>query len=350
MKSLVNISLCFVILCGCIDPINFEIDSNNDGNIVIDALITDREGTSRVIVSKSIAYSDNSSNPSINKVRNAQVILNAGADQIIFSENGLGTYIPPSDFKAIEGIDYKLVIELSEGEKLESTVQRLVKNAGIDIVNKEYNFRSTLSKNNVEVSKGGVELFLDTDILEEDNKYYRWQFTGTYQIETKPYLSVVPPPPPCGTAPPPDCTCCICWVIEHENLIISDPNFISGKIKNVPIAFIENSEGRFQEKYHFNIDQFSITQEEHEFWKRIKNQKEQNSIFAQQVGEIPSNIHTVDKENSAVRGYFSVSSIVSASGYLTREDVPERVSVLPELIGTCLGFEGATNIKPPYWE
>ncbi|MEQ8926473.1 MAG: DUF4249 domain-containing protein [Fulvivirga sp.] len=358
MRSLTTISLSFILVTACIDPIDFETDSNADGNIVIDALITDKEESSRVIISKSVPYSEYVSNTTLSKMRNAHVVLSVGSNELIFREFEPGTYIPPADFKAIDGLEYKLTIELEDGKRYESDVNRLTNNADIETVRKDYTFRTTLSKNNVEVSKGGVELLLDTKIL-DDNKYYRWQFTGTYQIESKPEL-VTPVPPTCsGIDINPEtgidegtgiCTCCICWVTESENLILSDPSFRDGQIKNVPIAFIENSEGRFEKKYHYAIDQIAISQEEYEFWRAIKTQKEQGSLFAQQVGKIPSNINEVGSEQGNVLGYFSVASITSTSGYLTAADVPERISVLPTLIGTCLGFDGATNIKPPFWE
>ncbi|QSE97899.1 DUF4249 domain-containing protein [Fulvivirga lutea] len=361
--------LIFIILSSfwafqsCIDPINVDVEST-ESNLVVDALITDQEGPYNVKLSYSTGYFDNENTKAVIGA-DLNIVTNDGSI-IQLSESSSGNYLTPESFQGKIGSSYILNITLADGRSYKSTQETIQPNAGIDTLLFNYEVRSGLNDKNIEIEFDGINLFITTREIDE-NRFYRWRYESIYEIRTNPELrekkvdgGSVPDPPLCSgyivdnstgqvvlVGP---CTCCQCWVKNFSQKVkVSDPNFISGQIKNYNIDFLKDERGIFNYKYFIEIEQLSLTKGAHEFWSQIEQQQNQGSLFDQPTGRIKSNIESLNDPDEIVLGYFGVSSIKKKSGFITPQLFPIRTSPPDSVLDDCTKVIGSSNERPPFW-
>ena len=103
-----------LILCGCTERIDLQSRSDYHDYVSVEATLTDRpEDPQRITLSRTISYFHNEPQP---MVRGASVKVN----DVIFSEKEAGIYEAPEGYACEAGVEYKLRIQLSDGEKFEA--------------------------------------------------------------------------------------------------------------------------------------------------------------------------------------------------------------------------------------
>ena len=104
----------------------------------------------------------------------------------------------------------------------------------------------------------------------------------------------------------------ICYVSENSDgvLIKNTSLYSQAKVTKFPVLSISNETDRLKETYSILVNQYSLTEEEYDFWDRVQS-------ISQNVGNlyditpmaIAGNIRCITNPKETVLGYFSVSAV-----------------------------------------
>jgi hypothetical protein len=368
--------LCFLFLVfdSCIEPFAVTLPDNR-GYVVIDGLITDQPGPYTVRLFRPNSLNDQLT--TVNRIKGASLIIHDDLNNsVTLTEQASGSYETDSNFRGVPGRTYTLQVSISTEERYESLPQKLLPVGEIEHVYHEFvQVEDSTTANVAKEPKNGFTIFLDGNLAPEQNKFARWRTTGTYQILAFPsdrYVpdpespSIPPPliwePPPCsGIAPKPfvhllgPCTCCDCWISVYDTKpILSDAKFLNDDhVTGLELAFVPARKDYFTYKYHFTVEQMSITPEAYQFWLNIKKQEGTgNDLFQTPAGRALSNVRTVGDTQTPIIGLFGVSSVRSYSFYIDRSEVPYRLWDPDRFEDSCLKAANpslVTNKKPDFW-
>ena len=115
---------------------------------------------------------------------------------------------------------------------------------------------------------------------------------------------------------------------------------------------------RFTENFCFHISQFSISEEEFNYWNNIKDIVEINgSLFDPPPGTVIGNIRNVDNSNDIAVGYFSVASVIFLRDFINGDELGVSISPkcgrrgqIPFGCDDCLLINNSQTEVPEYWE
>lgn len=357
------------VVISCIEPVDIETDSSSSASLVINGLITDEPGPYKVELSLSTGFFDDDVS---SKVSNALVTIEDDLGQKHdLEESSPGIYLTSaSEVVGEVGRQYILTVELEDGRTFESSTERLNSNSGMSSIYSEYKTKAIRNDFNILDEKEGLDIFIDSNPRINNEVFYRWRWTGTYEFSASPELVTVTDhhqhqlarPLPCSGYVPvgpnlmhtldkekiSECTCCECWVEEFsQNVFIS--NYKSREIGSEKklIDFLEINNRRFAIKYHITVDQISLSRSGYEFWYAAQQQQSQSSIFATTLGSIPTNIKAINNTDK-VLGYFGASSIKKVSKFISQSEIPTPITADPYL-GSCKGLDNSTTTRPDFW-
>src|SRR5258706_568545 len=264
--SILYISL---FLNACVTP--FEINTPFQEQLVVEGMITDQSGPYLIKISKTVPISQQVYKSDF--VKGAQVVIkdDQGNSESL-TEKSSGNYFTQS-FQGMVGRVYSITITTTEGQIYQSIPEKLLPVGDFSNLHYEFVQKEPSNVNRQVTSSNGFNIYIDSDVLPEQEGRAWWRLTGTFEIFTYPRLQVdpeaigteivyLPDPPACSgyrvirgvltLNPNSTCTCCTCWVTHYnESPLISDPNFISNqKINNLNITFIEANVRNFYNKYY----------------------------------------------------------------------------------------------------
>lgn len=360
-----SFSSLILLINACLDEIKIGIPSNAD-HLVVDGVITDLPGPYTVTLSYSNDYFEpfNPTTADFNikdLVQKAKVsVIDDQGNEEIFEETSPGVYQSSAEgMRGQIGASYILKIELENGKKYESEAEIMPSNVGIKDHFIDYTSKKYLD-DGLEKTKDGLNISVIPNEFDGKYEFYRWRWEGTYEILTFPELKTknvmgqqVPDPPPCAFEFIPDdindvrCKCCICWVTEPSTSSIVSSKTL-GNSKTL-LRFLENSQGRLLGKYHFYVQQLSITKEAYEFWNIIKQQEESGSPFSVTNTEVPTNIISVEDKNEKVMGFFSAASVRDIAFYVDRSYLETQPALMDIFKNDCRVLKYSTNVKPIFW-
>jgi Domain of unknown function (DUF4249) len=212
-----------------------------------------------------------------------------------FSETKPGTYASdPAKFQGVIGRLYTLHITANLGtrQNYESFPMELKPVPAIDSV---YYERVVFSESNgTTAGQEGCQIFLDTHDPANECKFFRWEYSETWEFHL-PY-----------TVPN-----SVCWVSNNSDVINIKNTSIIGedRISRFPLILVTNQTDRLRVKYSLLVNQYSLTEDEYNYWEKLQNISEQvGGLYDIIPSAIPSNIYCVDDPNQKVLGYFSVSA------------------------------------------
>lgn len=388
----VKATLLFVLLIlndACLDRIDIAIPTIPLSDLVVDGLITDLPGPYTIKLSMPINL-DKTSVLGV-PVQGVKVTVsdNAGNSELL-TEKTPGVYTTsPSGLRGTVGRSYKLRLVTPAGTIVESTEETMLPVGDMDSLYYEYEERP----NTEGKPTSGFRVFVDGRGLADNSNFLRWRFTGQYAVVTEPgyhrestgncpECGCPAPPACCGCAlingtphlgyqsPGPNrapvfvigltCTCCNCWVTEHEKRpVIGSNKFVgSEKFPKVELAYVPVTYYTFYDKYKITAEQHSLTKTAFEYWQAIQTQKDAvNSLFQPVTGKFPTNLHDLaDKVN--VQGLFTASSVKQKKTVLNRSLIHVNLETPVNCDGrvgpmgeSCIkAFPNATSIKPADWD
>ena len=314
--NLSGVIIIAVILSGCIDPFYPKVQAY-ESLLVVDALVTDEDAPYYCRLSRSMKELNKA--PEMVKGATVKIIDDLGTINDLI-EISAGVYKSDSlKFRGEVGRSYKLYIRTKEGEEYESEPARMYEAPDIDslyfIKDSEINDEGELHE--------GIRIYSDSK-KPDDGRYFHWTYEEWWKFHV-PFPrrydfinenSIIP-----VSSPDP----VICWRHNRSNEIIigSAETDISGSSDKKSLLFIPSDKSdRLMIQYYIKVRQYSISEEEYEFWDHMKQINEAGGdIFDRQPFQIISNIHNINKSKERVLGYFKISSVRQASIYITRREI-----------------------------
>ncbi len=374
MKNSKLFCLIWIVLGSCIDPFTITLSGSQE-QLVVEGMITDQPGPYTVKLFRTKPINDQISNTL--EVKGATVVI-AGSDGIQekLIENGPGNYVTnPTGIRGVIGKTYILKITTAEQGMYESEPEKLVAVGDIRRLYHEFDLAESPKRTDHLSTKNGFNIYVDADVLPEQNGRIRWRTTKTFEIRTFPsqrlkYVStrgggtiLVPDPPVCSgwTYTTMDglvdakgkCDCCECWVTEYSSTpILSNQNFERDNMQlKVPVDFISASRRIFNQKCYIQIEQMSVSESVYGFWKKIDKQKKTASdLFQTPLPNTRGNIKAISPNAIPVLGIFSATCIKVKTMTINRSEIPYFVPTIDTIKDSCLGiYKVTTTQKPSFW-
>lgn len=291
------LSLFLILAGGCVSQFIPEV-SESQVLLVVEGLITDQPGVNTIKISKSVPLDQRYT---FRPLTNCAVTITDDAGNIyVLTEASDGTYKTDSaQFRGVVGRRYQLGIKVNDVAfsfgSYESIPMEMKAVPPIDSV--WYEKVPLRFFSNGVPQEEGCQIYLDTHDPEGKCKFYRWTFTETWQIS-------IPYPTPKN----------ICWTSENSDLIkIKTTNsLVEDRINSYPLLFISNNTDRLQTKYSILTQQYSLNEDEFDYWSRLRSISEENGgLYDVTPASINGNIFNVDDPYEQVLGFFSVSAVAS---------------------------------------
>lgn len=359
-----------IVLNGCVEPIDFEVPPAQL-QTVVEGMISDDPGPYVVKVSQGISLNADSLKPA--PVENVKIRLHDDQGNVEeFVETSPGVYMTGGIMQGQVGRTYHITLETPDGKTFQSEPERIDPVGEVEDIRYEFEAR-TVQNFFGETSADVFNIYVDADAGNVEEPYVRWRFKGTYKIVSHPELRMThnPPylpykdPPPCSgyvvvefilggkIEQVEDCTCCTCWVNQFETKPqLSDGQLISNKaFKNVKIAEVPVNNITFHDKYLVEVEQMSLSKTAFEFFKLIREQKENASdLFQPPSGEIKGNLKPLNSDEPVI-GLFWATSIKRKSIFIHRDEVPYPLTPITFFTDDCTTYyPHSFTEKPALWE
>jgi len=279
---------------GCITQFIPETEETQE-LLVVEGLITDQPGAYTVRLSKSQPLG---SYTEPEPVTGCQVRIEDNNNNIYsLHESGPGIYLTdPEIFQGIIGREYTLHIEArNAADKLYSYRSLPMEMKPVPPIDSVYYEKKIINDNDDNATPNeGCQVYLNTIDPEGLCKYFRWDFNETWEF-ILPY----------------DVDNQRCWATDYsdEINIKSTSALTENIIFQHPINFITTETDRLNVKYSMLINQYSISEDEFGYWKRLQNISDDvGGLYDLIPAAITGNVFCTDDPNETVLGYFSVSA------------------------------------------
>jgi hypothetical protein len=328
-----------LLTVGCIDPILIVMEEGV-GTLVVDGTVTDQPGPHVIKLSRSINF-DNTRVLRVYPVpeQNATVtVSNNHGVTVTAHEIQPGSY--QLDMQGVPGDTYELRIQTADGKNYVSEQETMEPVQDVERIEFELKFYDQLFINaNGNARVLSIDAFFIYAIVNdpsEHRNFYRWQSDGIFE-----FFSLTDNP-----------NIRQCWApvsrLESKIEIAADSH-MNGKMLRQLVCIVPYNRTT---QFLVNIQQQSLTERAHEFWKASQTQQTTTgSVFDPPPGLVRGNVFNATDAGETVLGFFGASSIYRTSILLERfRDagfVPPGypIAIRP---GDCRTHElGATNVKPP---
>jgi hypothetical protein len=314
--------LFLIAAASCIDPYTPNL-KNYNSLLVVEGLITNENSSYKIKLSRTTGQANSISE----KVADADVYIIDGSGVKTHLQNSGGGYYKTDStlFKGVVGQNYTLQILTGDGKEYKSGQSTMLPVADIDKV--YYEKGEEISGINGKISPG-LKIFLNSANTIGNNQYFRWTFEEVWKFKIpcpQRYICKMVLDKETYIFEQIDSVREYCWKRNlSEDLITNSilsggANFISGQ----EIQFIDPVlSDRLTQEYSILVKQYSVSQEEFDFWNNLKKAGEAGGdIFALQPFTVMSNIHNVNNNNERVLGYFEVSGVSQKRIFITAHEL-----------------------------
>lgn len=361
------------IVRGCIEPYDMKV--NDVGmTLVIDGMLTDREGNHRITLSQSTSYNA----PSFNPVSGCLVeVIDQNGSALVFGEGDPGIYERHIEQSfLVHGNEYMLRIEYN-GSSYESAFQELIPAAPVGRVYWEIEERETPDPG---FTLQGIQFYTDLEVPEGTARNYSWTLEETWEYHSTYHIKyfwdgyVVQPP---GFVPS---DLYYCWgsrVIPEIHTVttrvLSEP-----AIKGLKLHYVDNQSDRLKIRYSLLIRQYGLNEEAYQYWAQIRElSQETGGLYETQPSQIRGNMVNTEDPTDLMLGFFGVCGLDEKRIYVDEQFTffPENLNCTPYLPpwGLPKGFpkylvevnevfmmanfecfdctmHGGTTTKPEWWQ
>ncbi len=203
-----------------------------------------------------------------------------------FTEQRGGIYLSPDTFAGEAGRNYTLFIITNEGNKYQSSFEKLVQAPEISAIYNKFAIKPLGQK---AISTAGVQFFIDVEDDSQSTQFYRYEWTDAHQV-------VVPYPKkyettiiyPGGLADPiyildpfnTDVSECYRESRFDEVVLASSASNSNRELSEIPIKFSEASDFDVTTVYSIEVTQRAISAQAYSYYRKIELLNESNgSLF-----------------------------------------------------------------------
>lgn len=315
MKKLLII-ICFApLIITCKKPFTPVFNQSDRKYLVIEGIINGNDSTfirlsrTKKVDTSRIVFAET----------NAQVIAeNNTGESFPLTEIRNGTYaVGPLNLDVSH--QYRLRIKTSDGKEYLSDFVPLRNAPLIDSVG-------------FTAQSSGVKIYVNAHDDANSTRYYRWDFTETWQFHSK-YISGyfsngVDSIKPRLVAQQVH----TCFATDSSNnvTIVSTNKLVKDIVNHAPITFIPGSSEKIETKYTILVKQYALTSDAYEFWQMLqKNTENLGSIFDVLPSETQSNFHCLSDPNEVVVGYLSAGNVSTKRIFISADQLPHYTTQYP---------------------
>jgi hypothetical protein len=307
---LLSISFCIVIYIGCKKPYNPPAIQFDNKFLVIDGtLINSADSPSVFTLSRTIKLTDTTFSSAAERGATVSVDGSSG-ESYPFIEQAGGVY-KSNPLLLNSANKYRLKIITSSGDQYLSDFVEVQQAPPIDSITWQ--------------QQNDVMLYINTHDPSDNTKYYRWDFTETWQY-TAPLKSEL------GVEngliyyveDRPNDQKYNCWSTDNssEILVGSSIGLNQDVINRAPIGTVPQNSIKINVRYSILVKQYAITENAYQYFSILKKNTENlGSIFDAQPTQLIGNIHSVKNPSEVVIGYFTASSAQQKRIFINRDEV-----------------------------
>ena len=328
-------------------------------SLVIEGLITDQEGGHFVNISRSVRYNDTSL---FEKVSGCTVFIqDKGGGLYLLREQDDGNYITDKDVKGIVGHEYRVIVNLPDGNSYISSFEPILPVPPIDSVTGAYHEKTQLVYREItgysELTYTGIQVANST-LSAGFTPYYRYEYELVCQT-----AQIYP-------GYPLDILYYIARPVNSYSsslIAITDGNSYADKyVVNNPVSFVttymmevkvdvdsmeydEDGNRILSLEYIqtvplgiiVRLNQYSLNEDCYRFWEAVNNQMNATGqIFDPIESQIMGNIINRNDTTELVFGYFAASAVSKKSMFFYLEKgnqvITRPVKFFPELDSTII--------------
>jgi hypothetical protein len=282
-----------LILCcsGCVTE--FVPDIREENNIlVVEGLITDQSEVYQIKISTSMPVG---TTDTIKPLGGCTVtVLNDSGNSYTFQEGETGIYRSPSEMTGRIWDFYKLHITAPRGSIMLNYESEFIQMLPVSPVSLDYEKVIINDQPIDRFDEEGCRIFLNTNAA--FTGFMRWDYSETWILRLP--FSV------------PNAKC---WVSDRSRNIMIRNNVSSNEeFIREPLLYISNNTDRLKTRYSIEVNQYSINENEYNYWAALKTMTEENGgIYDVIPSSVMGNIHCIEDPHQTVLGYFSVSAKTS---------------------------------------
>ena len=330
-KSYIIFLLIIQLSSSCITQFIPQISEEKE-LLVVQGLITDQQETDTIKLSKSLPFGHiNEATP----VSGSKVSISDNmGNSFGLKEIKNGTYITDANnFKGVPGRYYTLHINTnSDNLNYESLPIEMKAVPQIDSLYYDKIVVEQPSDNFKGVD--ACQIYLNTHDPSDNCKYYRWDYSETWQLRL---LFDVPNQ--------------TCWISDrsHAINIKSTAAFNDATINSLPVNYITNATDRLKTRYSIEVNQYSLSEEEFNYWEKIQNVAIQvGGLYDIIPSSIPSNIHCIENPEKVVLGYFSVSAKSSKRIFIS-DNFEGIINQYANCVTDTIGTDNPVGLNETVW-
>ena len=319
MKKLLSYFLCILIFAGsCKEKFIADIESPATGYLVVEGFIN--SGTEPTIIKLS---------RSVRLVDSVNVIPEHSAQVMIESESGVVSPLTQTG----EGVYTSGNLTLSTGEKYHL---RIITQAGKEYVSDPVSMKRTPEIDSISWTRrpDGVRIYVSTHDAQDATRYYKWDFTETWEFHSAYYSSLLYSYDslfvPIGVYyrnqdQSVDTTIYKCWnTVGSTNINLGSSEKLSENRIYLPLIKIDPASIKLSVLYSVEVRQYALSQDAYVFYQKIKKNTENvGTIFDAQPSDIQGNIHCVSDPSEIVIGFVDISEMKKQRLFIDNRELPD---------------------------
>ncbi len=253
------------------------------------------------------------------KLTDSTFAYNAETGATLSVEDSSGGSFAFVEIDAGKYISNPLSLNLSDKYRLKITTS-----SGEDYVSDYVPVKQTPTIDSVSwQQQNDVNIFLGTHDPQNNTKYYRWDYTETWQYEAPLNAELSQDN---GALFYVDSTnqTFDCWRNLNSNAILIGTSIALNQdvISKEPIAIVPQNSQKISIRYSILVKQYAITPEAYQYYSILKKNTENlGSLFETQPTQLVGNIHSVKNPSEVVIGFFTASSVQQKRIFISKYDV-----------------------------
>ncbi|MFY0593463.1 DUF4249 family protein [Roseivirga sp.] len=311
MKRIVLLLLLVFITFSCAEVIDLK-NERTGGQLVIFGRITNGGDGNSV----NITRTQEEGLAPLNVSGATVVVIDENGNREQYVESSPGVYDLGRNLVVGEvGGVYRLEVEL-DGKTYTSSLQEMMPAIANDELDYELDIAEEITPAGVQVSREVIRIIANSTFETLPEEFYlRWKMEEVYTVtgmllplQNFPRYSPL--------------QCYVTNELSAQDIFLVDGT----EVRNVQLSNREVAARQldfsFDKKHYFNIIQFGLNKESHQYWERLQTiTTRQGSIFDVAPAAVPGNFTSTDPEEE-VFGFFEASSADTTRLLITQNDIP----------------------------
>ncbi len=309
--------LSLLILFGiyaCAEVIELE-DNTVGGQVIIYGRISNSTQANEVIISKA---GQASTAPIPIEGAIVKIVDDTGIEEFLV-EVAPGHYTLNRNVLSGQfGRSYRLEADI-EGNIYSTDFQELLPVLSQDEMRYEIGVERDITSSGAMVTEDVVRVFVDSNLPDDlpERFFMRWEIEEVYSVLTGIFPTFWFP-----TTAPPQQQCYVTYKLGADEIFLLDGRDIRRSDLRNRELITRRIDRSFQNKHYFNLIQSRVSEENYEYWEKVRTLTITNgSIFDPVVGPLKGNIKS-DNPEEEVFGFFEVVGIDTARLLMTNNDIP----------------------------